>query len=398
MAEVRTITKADLINAVPDAVTEQLPNGDLVVAREKLIEFSTYLRDQAGYDYLSNVTGVDYLGYKGRTDANRFEVVYHVYSTKQGGGPVVMHVRAPANEPSIPSVITVWPGTDLQEREIWDLYGIRFPGHPNLRRILLWEGFNGHPLRKDWKEAYFEEETKPFKSRHPGGGYHWHEDKLPWGDNNTYPAGWDPDSWEEPVTYVPVSQAPHHGYGELDTESIVINLGPHHPSTHGVFRMLTRMEGETILALEPEMGYLHRNHEKIGESGTYLAAMPFTDRLDYINSMSNNFGYALAVEKLLDIEVPERAQYIRGIVGEISRITDHLTCLGASAMEVGGFTPFLWMIKAREWFWELLEELTEINTTHSVGDSHAAAEAMATRMREPLLNRRPATIRGTATS
>ena len=149
MAEARTITSADLINAVPGAVTEQLPNGDLVVAREKLIEFSTYLRDQAGYDYLSNVTGVDYLGYKGRTEANRFEVVYHVYSTK-GGGPAVMHVRAPASDPSIPSVIAVWPGTDLQEREIWDLYGIRFPGHPNLRRILLWEGFNGHPMRKDW--------------------------------------------------------------------------------------------------------------------------------------------------------------------------------------------------------------------------------------------------------
>ena len=95
------------------------------------------------------------------------------------------------------------------------------------------------------------------------------------------------------MTYVPVSQAPAiDGYGELDTQSIVVNLGPHHPSTHGVFRMLTRIEGETILALEPEMGYLHRNHEKIGERNTWLMNMPFTDRLDYINSMSNNFGYA----------------------------------------------------------------------------------------------------------
>jgi NADH-quinone oxidoreductase subunit D/NADH-quinone oxidoreductase subunit C/D len=271
---------------------------------------------------------------------------------------VVLHVRVPPDE-TVPSATPLYPGASLQEREVWDLFGIAFEGHPNLHRILTWDGFHGHPLRKDWKEAYFEEDTKPFKNRHPGGDYAWHEDKLPWGDNNTYPQGWDPASWEPPVTYVPVSQAPHHGFGELDTQSIVINLGPHHPSTHGVFRMLTRMEGETILALEPEMGYLHRNHEKIGERNTWLMNMPFTDRLDYINSMSNNLGYALAVEKLLGIEVPERAQYIRVIMAEMTRVVNHMWSIGFILNDLGALqTPALYAIEEREMILDLFEEVS----------------------------------------
>ncbi|MCB0056041.1 MAG: NADH-quinone oxidoreductase subunit D, partial [Caldilineaceae bacterium] len=351
-------------DAVPGAVVGTWADDTekaLFVAPDKLIDLLTHLRDKEQYDLLANLTCVDYQAYKGKARAGiseRFDVVYHLYSTAKGGGPVRLHVRVPEGD-TIASATSVYPGANLQEREVYDLFGITFEGHPNLRRVLTWEGFNGHPLRKDWKEAYFEEETKPFKSRHPGGGYHWHEDKLPWGDNNTYPSGWDPDSWEEPVTYVPVSQAPHHGYGELDTQSIVINLGPHHPSTHGVFRMLTRMEGETILALEPEMGYLHRNHEKIGERNTWLMNMPFTDRLDYINSMSNNLGYALAVEKLLNIEVPERAQYIRVIMAELTRVVNHTWSIGFILNDLGALqTPALYAIEEREMILDLFEEVS----------------------------------------
>lgn len=351
-------------DAIPGAVIGTwADNTDkaLFVAPDKLTALLTHLRDKEQYDLLSSVTCVDYSAYKGKARAGiseRFDVVYHLYSTKKGGGPVRIHVRVPDND-TVPSATGVYPGANLQEREVYDLFGVKFEGHPNLRRILTWEGFNGHPLRKDWKEAYYEEDAKPFKSRHPTGGYQWHEDKLPWGDNNTYPAGWDPDSWQEPVTYVPVSQAPYHGYGELDTESIVINLGPHHPSTHGVFRMLTRVEGETILALEPEMGYLHRNHEKIGERNTWLMNMPFTDRLDYINSMSNNLGYALAVEKLLDIEVPERAQYIRVIMAELTRIINHTWSIGFILNDLGALqTPALYAIEEREMILDLFEEVS----------------------------------------
>ena len=352
-------------NVVPGAVigthaddTDQA----LVVAPDKLIEFLTYLRDQESYDFLSNLTCVDYSLYKGKLRSGvkeRFEVVYNLYSTQKGGGHVAIHVRVPSND-TIPSVTPVYPGANLQEREVYDLYGIKFPGHPNLRRILLWEGFNGYPMRKDWKEAYFEEETKPFKSRHPAGAYVWHEDKLPWGGNQTYPAGWDPDTWKEPVSYVPVSQAPVDADGfEVETQSIVVNLGPHHPSTHGVFRMITRIEGETILALEPEMGYLHRNHEQIGERNTWLMNMPFTDRLDYINSMSNNLGYALAVEKLMGIEVPERANYIRIIMAELSRVVNHLWSIGFILNDLGALqTPALYAIEEREMILDLFEDVS----------------------------------------
>lgn len=354
-----------LADALPGAIlgtTSDDTDKAYLVAADKIHDVLTHLRDKEGYDFLSSVTCVDYQGYNGKQRKQikeRFDVVYHLYSTKKGGGHVVLHVPVPSND-TVPTATGIFPGANLQEREVYDLYGIKFAGHPNLRRILLWDGFNGHPMRKDWKEAYFDEEAKPFRSRHPKGSYEFHEDKLPWGKNTTYPAGWDPDSWQAPVAYVPVSQAPHHGNGAfLDTESIVVNLGPHHPSTHGVFRMLTRIEGETILALEPEMGYLHRNHEKIGERNTYLMNMPFTDRLDYLNSMSNNWGYALAVEKLTGIEVPERAEYIRVIMAEFTRIVNHTWSIGFILNDLGALqTPALYAIEEREMILDLFEEVS----------------------------------------
>jgi NADH-quinone oxidoreductase subunit D/NADH-quinone oxidoreductase subunit C/D len=347
-------------DAVPGAVLGTWPDDKtLVVAPDKLLELLTHLRDKEGYDFLSNLTCTDYLTYQGKARAGipeRFDVVYHLYSTKKGGGPLALHVRVPEND-TIPSATSVYPGANLQEREVYDLYGIKFDGHPNLRRILLWDGFNGHPMRKDWKEAFYEQEAKPFKSRHPKGQYQLHEDKIPWGKNTTYPAGWDPDDWKEPVTYVPISQAPKHAdQPHLDTESIVVNLGPHHPSTHGVFRMIARIEGETILGLEPEMGYLHRNHEKIGERNTWLMNMPYTDRLDYLNSMSNNWSYALAVEKLAGIEVPERAEYIRVIMAEFTRVINHTWSIGFILNDLGALqTPALYAIEEREMILDLFE-------------------------------------------
>lgn len=354
-----------LADALPGAIlgtTSDDTDKAYLVAADKVQDVLTHLRDKEGYDFLSSVTCVDYQGYNGKQRKQikeRFDVVYHLYSTKKGGGHVVLHVPVPSND-TVPTATGIFPGANLQEREVYDLYGIKFAGHPNLRRILLWDGFNGHPMRKDWKEAYFDEEAKPFRSRHPKGSYQFHEDALPWGKNTTYPAGWDPDTWQAPVAYVPVSQAPHHGNGaSLDTESIVVNLGPHHPSTHGVFRMLTRIEGETILALEPEMGYLHRNHEKIGERNTYLMNMPFTDRLDYLNSMSNNWGYALAVEKLAGIEVPERAEYIRVIMAEFTRIVNHTWSIGFILNDLGALqTPALYAIEEREMILDLFEEVS----------------------------------------
>jgi NADH-quinone oxidoreductase subunit D/NADH-quinone oxidoreductase subunit C/D len=339
-------------DAVPGAVLETTKNG-LVVAAEKLPELALYLRDQEGYDYLSMVTSVDWPQY--------FEVVYYLFGVAQPKETLVLKVRLPDKaNPVVPSLISVWPGADLQEREVYDMMGIRFEGHPNLRRILLWDGFEGWPLRKDYKESYFEEDLKPFKTRHPDGQHLWAEDRVPWKDNITYPIAWDPDLFTQPtVQYRRIMEVDKAGNGDgadLKTERILLNLGPQHPSTHGVFRMVLALEGENVVGLEPEIGYLHRCHEKIGERNTYIMNMPFTDRLDYITSMSNNFGYALAVEKLMGLQVPERADYIRVIMAELTRVISHFIAVGFLFNDLGAyFTPALYGLRERELVLDLFE-------------------------------------------
>jgi NADH-quinone oxidoreductase subunit D len=152
---------------------------------------------------------------------------------------------------------------------------------------------------------------------------------------------------------------------ELPSETMPLNMGPSHPAMHGTVRMVLEVEGEKISSADIQIGYLHRCFEKESEYATYTQIFPYTDRLNYVSPMLNNVGYAMAVEQLLGIQAPERAQFIRVIVGEISRISDHLTCLGAGAMELGAFTPFLYNIKFREWLWELLEEISGARLTHS---------------------------------
>ena len=152
-----------------------------------------------------------------------------------------------------------------------------------------------------------------------------------------------------------------------NSQHLFVNLGPAHPAMHGIIRIFAELDGEVIVKADVEIGYLHRAFEKDCEIGPYNNAIPFTDRLNYVSPLINNFGYAAAVEKLLGIEVTERCQYIRVIMSEISRICDHLTCVGAGSMELGAFTVFLYMIKAREYLWELVEDVTGARLTISYG-------------------------------
>jgi NADH-quinone oxidoreductase subunit D/NADH-quinone oxidoreductase subunit C/D len=312
------------------------------------------LRDEHGYDYLSSVTGVDYF------PEDKMEVVYHAYRTAGGPG-LVFRTQLARKEPVAPSLFPIYPGVDFQEREAWDLLGIRFSGHPDLRRILMWEGFAGHPLRKDWREAYYEEEGKPFKNRWPEGKVYRIEDKVRFEDNLTYPEGFDPERWipeTDAALYAGLARVEDNGRA-MDTEQIVVNLGPQHPSTHGVFRMVASLEGETVVDLKPVMGYLHRNHEKIGERNTFLMNMPFTDRLDYFCSMGNNFGYALAVEKLMGIKPPERTEYIRVIMAELTRIVNHLATIGFLLNDLGAFfTPIIYAFGERELILDVFEAVS----------------------------------------
>ena len=170
MSEITTTPVAEdvefdaLLARFPEILTKDTRKGydGYIVHAEHLVKFATALRDEMGYDFLSSVSGVDYL------PDDQMEVVYHAYQST-GGPALVFKVQVPRDASVVPSLVPVYPGADFQERETWDLLGIRFQDHPDLRRILMWEGFAGHPLRKDWKEAYFEEDGKPFKSRWPDG-------------------------------------------------------------------------------------------------------------------------------------------------------------------------------------------------------------------------------------
>jgi NADH-quinone oxidoreductase subunit D len=184
------------------------------------------------------------------------------------------------------------------------------------------------------------------------------------------------------------------GAPDLPTEPIPLNMGPSHPAMHGTVRMVLEVEGERISSADIQIGYLHRCFEKESEAATWTQVFPYTDRLNYISPMLNNVGYALAVEKLLGIvdEIPERAQFIRVIVGEVSRISDHLTCLGASAMELGAFTVFLYALKAREWLFELLEEVCGARLTSTYlrigGVSYDLPDGFDAKLRDILVRTR----------
>lgn len=358
MSEQTLTADMDLVARFPEALVPDTRQGyeGYIVQPDKLTEVATILRDEMGYDYLSSVTAVDYL------PDDIMEVVYHLY--KSTGGPaLVLKAQVPRDQAVVPSLTPIYPGADFQEREVWDLLGVRFDGHPDLRRILMWEGFAGHPLRKDWQEAYFEEESKPFKSRWPVGNILRIEDNNVFGKNVDYPGDFDPETWvpeSESALYASLAKftKPANDAG-MKTDTVVVNMGPQHPSTHGVFRVVVALDGETIKALKPVMGYLHRNHEKIGERNTFLQNMPFTDRLDYLSSMSNNFGYALAVEKLMGIKPPERAEYLRIIMAELTRISNHIFAIGMFLNDLGAyFTPSLYAIEERELILDVFEAVS----------------------------------------
>ena len=243
------------------------------------------------------------------------------------------------------------------------MMGVRFTGHPELTRILMWEGYAYYPLRKDFLEPYYEgpdEGLRQPRRRGPrpalprrGDQPLRHEHEGPQGLSRTGPAS--------RAATTPRGSALLPGgveIKELDTDQFIVSMGPQHPSTHGVFRLNLRVDGETIIGLKPVMGYMHRNHEKIGERNTFLMNFPFTDRLDYLTSMGNNFGYALAVEQLMgdDAKPPERAEYIRVIMAELTRIASHMWSIGFLLNDLGAFfTPALYAIEERELILDLFE-------------------------------------------
>jgi NADH-quinone oxidoreductase subunit C/D len=285
--------------------------GDLAVSVERgaWLEAATLLRDHPELDYklFLDLCGVDYLDKEGRDE--RYEVVLHAYSLSKKHH-VRLKAALPESDATLASLTGLYRGANWFEREAWDLYGISFAGHPNLSRLLTHDDFVGHPMRKDYPTAQ-RHVLKAAKAQ-----------------------------------LLPVPQG---------SEQLLVNLGPSHPAMHGTFRVQALMDGETIAAAEAEIGYMHRNFEKMAEVRTYWQVIPYTDRLNYCSSFMNGHGWALAVEKLLGIQAPPRAEAIRVILSEFSRIMDHFICVGTNVVDLGAITPFFVLFRAREDIYDLLD-------------------------------------------
>jgi NADH/F420H2 dehydrogenase subunit C len=296
------------------------------IAADRILDVARFVRDDPAlrFDMPVDVTAVDYLGQE-----SRFEVVYHLYST-QHNHRLRLKARVPDDNPTIASVTPVWAGANWLERETYDMYGIRFAGHPDLRRIYLYDEFQGHPLRKDYPKEKRQPLIGPGSRRGPSMG-----------DEHPY-------STDLPPPLVK---------GMLGTELMRVQLGPSHPATHGTVRIVADLDGETIVQADVQVGFLHRGFEKECESGFYYQAIPYTDRLNYSSAILCNVGYCLAVEKLLGIEATPRCQFLRVIAGELHRMADHFLCIGATALELNAFTPFLYLLEARELVWDLVDAL-----------------------------------------
>jgi NADH-quinone oxidoreductase subunit C/D len=285
--------------------------GDLAITvdRRAWVEAARLLRDHPDLDYkmFLDLCAADYLDKEDRKE--RFEVVLHLYSVS-GKHHVRLKTPVPEAEPKIETLTGVFKGANWFEREAWDLFGVVFDGHPKLARLLTHDAFEGHPMRKDY----------PRSRRHVL------------------------KTAKKLLLDVPP-----------DSEHFVINLGPSHPAMHGTFRVQALLDGETIVDAEAELGYMHRNFEKMAEHRTYWQIIPYTDRLNYCSSFMNGHGWALAVEKLLGVPAPPRAEAVRVILSELSRIMDHIVCIGANVVDLGAITPFFVMFRAREDIYDVLE-------------------------------------------
>jgi len=322
LERVQSVCRADIV-----AADAHRGDASIRVPAHRLLDVARRLRDdpRLRFDMPLDITAVDYLG-----QPERFEVVYHLLSTVHHHR-LRVKARVPEADPTLPSVTPVWVGANWLERETYDLYGIRFAGHPDLRRIYLYDEFEGHPLRKD----YPKERRQPLIG--PGSRY---------GVAST-----------EVQHYSADLPAPPPHAGTLGADLMRIQFGPSHPATHGTVRIVADLDGETIVRADVQVGFLHRGFEKECESGYYYQAIPYTDRLNYSSAILCNIGYCLAAEKLFGIETPPRCQFLRVLAGEISRMADHFLCIGATALELNAFTPFLYCLQARELVWDLIDAL-----------------------------------------
>jgi NADH-quinone oxidoreductase subunit B/C/D len=286
----------------------------------------------AAYRMLYDLTAIDerWRTWREGQPAGDFSVVYQLLSLERGEF-VRVKTALTGERPSLPSATALWPNADWYEREIYDLFGLGFEGHPDLRRILMPEGWTGHPLRKEHPARATEMEP-----------YRLPEARL--------------DEELERLRFHP--EASGLKCTRDGSDYMFLNLGPQHPGTHGVLRLVLQLDGEEVVDVVPEIGFHHRGAEKMAERQTWHTFIPYTDRVEYLGGVMNNLPYVLAVEKLAGIMAPPRAETIRVMLCELFRLASHLVWYGTLAQDVGALSPVFYMFNDRERIFSIVEAVT----------------------------------------
>ena len=297
-----------------------------IVPPKELKSVVKYLKYELDYTFFVDLSVIDYLNYIEKKKS-RFALFY-IFRSSDFKNMIILKSYL-EDDLSIESISDIFDGANWAEREAYDQYGITFTGHHNLKRILNHKNFVGHPLRKDYPitkgqlcietDDLMDEMTKKLRLR----GY----------------------SDSEDLTF--------------------LNLGPAHPASHGTIRTFVALKDEKIVSAVSEIGYLHRGFEKSCENHKYNQIIPYTDRLNYCSAILNNIAFADAVEKMLNIEIPDRAKFIRIIIGELSRIIDHLVCLAAALVDMGALTNYWYLYNPRETVYDLFSKLTGARLTNA---------------------------------
>lgn len=297
-------------------------NSVVKVEPNEVVPLLTHLKSTNRFDFLMNISGVDYPDRK-----KRFEVNYELFSSRTAQR---LRIKTQvADGETIPTATKVWRGANWFEREVFDMFGVRFEGHLNMRRLLVHQQFEGFPLRKD------------------------------------YPADKQQHCTEALPVHFDVN--PDHPFSNDEGKDLVpLNIGPSHPATHGTLRVMALLDGEKIHRAGVELGYLHRCFEKMAETHPYNQVIPYTDRLNYCSAPINNVAYCKAVETLLGVDIPPKAKAIRIILCELSRIIDHIICIAANALDLGALTSFFHLFTYREQVYTLFEKLCGARLTVSM--------------------------------
>jgi NADH-quinone oxidoreductase subunit C/D len=313
-----------LQHTVDEIFTIWIPKND-VVAVIRFLKSSV----QQPYQLLYDLCGIDERdkARKNGLPSKDFTVVYHLFSFERNEF-IRIKVSLEGEMPSLPSITSVFKNANWYEREVYDMFGIRFDGHPHLTRILMPLHWKGNPLRKEHPARATE--LGPFKL------YDEYQER------EQDALQFKPEEWGMKRE-------------SDDADFMFLNIGPQHPGTHGVLRIVLQLDGEDIVDAVPEIGFHHRGAEKMGERQSWHTYIPYTDRVDYLGGVMNNLAYLLAVEKLAGIEVPDRVKVIRVMLCELFRISSHLVWFGTFAQDVGQLSPVFYMFTDREKVFDIIE-------------------------------------------